>query len=56
MRVLVVEDDVRLAQNFVAAFRSASLRWLHGDFWAVFPEGAIRPLIFPARAETRLAA
>ena len=41
---------------FVAAFRSASLRWLHGDFWAVFPEGAIRPLIFPARAETRLAA
>jgi hypothetical protein len=43
-------------RNFVSAFRSASSRWLRGDLDAAFPEGAIRPFIFPARAGAPIAA
>jgi len=43
-------------RNFVAAFRAASSRWLHGDFDVMFPEGAIRPFIFPRRAAALTAA
>jgi REP element-mobilizing transposase RayT len=33
--------------TFVARFRDASVNWLRGDLDTVFPEGAIRPFLWP---------
>ena len=32
---------------FVASFRSASLRWRHGELGAQFPPGSVKPFVWP---------
>jgi REP element-mobilizing transposase RayT len=43
-------------RGFVAAFRRASLRLRAGDLTAVFPEGAIKPFVWPIPDRMNLAA
>ncbi len=43
-------------RSFVEEYRKASIRWRSGDHTAVFPEGAIKPFVWPSSRAVPLAA